>query len=203
MDSQLTASLASIPSALPRCGALRVGGLSGRQFISGLGGDWGTLRLGRQYTPVDDVAGIVGTKGYDVLSVVPIIGNGDYNRVDNAITYLSPAIAGATFQLQYSLGEERVSSNTSKDFAKQVSAHAMYGRGPITAGLSLMQVSDADGTTAGKQGKDAMLLADTAEAMRDRGPRAGGQHRRLRPRARAQRARTTGPGAALPGETLM
>lgn len=135
------------------------GRLFGRQAFLGLGGDWGTLRLGRQYTPMDDVAGIIGTKGYDVLSVVPIIGNGDYNRVDNAITYLSPAIAGATFQLQYSLGEERASTDTSQDFAKQVSAHVMYGRGPITAGLSLMQVADADGTTAGKQGKDAMLLA--------------------------------------------
>ena len=135
------------------------GRLFGRQAFLGLGGDWGTVRLGRQYTPMDDIAGIVGTKTYDVLSVVPIIGNGDYNRVDNAITYLSPSIAGTTFQLQYSLGEERASTNTSKDFAKQVSAHALHASGPLTAGLSLMQVSDADGTTAGKQGRDAMLLA--------------------------------------------
>lgn len=135
------------------------GRLFGRQAFLGLGGDWGTVRLGRQYTPMDDIAGIVGTKTYDVLSVVPIIGNGDYNRVDNAITYLSPSIAGTTFQLQYSLGEERASTNTSKDFAKQVSAHALHASGPLTAGLSLMQVSDADGTTAGKQSRDAMLLA--------------------------------------------
>lgn len=135
------------------------GRLFGRQAFLGLGSDWGTVRLGRQYTPMDDIAGIVGTKGYDVLSVVPIIGNGDYNRVDNAITYLSPAVANTVFQLQYSLGEERASTNTSEDFAKQVSAHALYANGPLTAGLGLMQVTDADGTTAGKQGKDAVLLA--------------------------------------------
>lgn len=135
------------------------GRLFGRQGYVGLGGGWGAVRLGRQYTPMDDIAGIVGTKTYDVLSVVPIIGNGDYNRVDNALTYVSPTVANTVFQLQYSLGEERASTNASADFAKQISAHALYANGPLTAGVSLMQVTDADGVLAGKQGKDAMLLA--------------------------------------------
>lgn len=135
------------------------GRLFGRQGYLGLGGGWGAVRLGRQYTPMDDIASIIGTKVYDVLSVVPIIGNGDYNRVDNAITYVSPTVANTVFQLQYSLGEERASANTSKDFAKQVSAHALYAKGPLTAGISLMQVTDADGVLAGKQGKDALLVA--------------------------------------------
>lgn len=140
-------------------GTLGQGGrLFGRQGYVGLGGGWGTVRLGRQYTPMDDIASIAGTKVYDVMSVVPIIGNGDYNRVDNAITYVSPTIASTVFQLQYSLGEERVSTNTSADFAKQVSAHALYAQGPWTLGLSLMQVADADGVLAGKQGRDALLF---------------------------------------------
>ena len=123
-----------------------------------LGGGWGAVRLGRQYTPMDDIASIIGTKTYDVLSVVPIIGNGDYNRVDNALTYVSPTVANTVFQLQYSLGEERVSTNTSADFAKQASAHALYAHGPLTAGISLMRVTDADGVLAGRQGRDAVLL---------------------------------------------
>ncbi|WP_382324125.1 porin [Hydrogenophaga sp. UC242_50] len=74
-------------------GTLGQGGrLFGRQGYVGLGGNWGTVRLGRQYTPMDDIASIIGTKVYDVVSVVPIIGNGDYNRVDNAITYVSPTV---------------------------------------------------------------------------------------------------------------
>ncbi len=141
-------------------GTLGQGGrLFGRQGYVGLGGGWGAVRLGRQYTPMDDIAGIIGTKTYDVLSVVPIIGNGEYNRVDNALTYVSPTVANTVFQLQYSLGEERASTNTSSNFAKQVSAHALYANGPLTAGISLMQVTDADGVLAGKQGKDAVLLA--------------------------------------------
>ena len=127
-------------------GTLGQGGrLFGRQGYVGLGGGWGTVRLGRQYTPMDDIAGIIGTKVYDVVSVVPIIGNGDYNRVDNAITYVSPTISNTVFQLQYSLGDERVSTNPSADFGKQVSGHALYAQGPWTLGLSLMQVADADG----------------------------------------------------------
>ena len=140
-------------------GTLGQGGrLFGRQGYVGLGGHWGTVRLGRQYTPMDDIASIIGTKVYDVVSVVPIIGNGDYNRVDNAITYVSPTVASTVFQLQYSLGEERASNNASADFGKQVSAHALYAQGPWTLGLSLMQVADADGVLAGKQGKDALLF---------------------------------------------
>jgi len=135
------------------------GRLFGRQGYVGLAGNWGALRLGRQYTPMDDIASIAGTKTYDVVSVVPIIGNGDYNRVDNAITYLSPTVANTVFQLQYSLGEERVSTDPSRRFGQQVSAHALYAAGPWTLGASLMRVSDADGTTAGQQPRNAALLA--------------------------------------------
>lgn len=140
-------------------GASGQGGLLfGRQAYVGLAGSWGAVRLGRQYSPMDDIAGVIGTKTYDVLSVVPIIGNGDYNRVNNAITYLSPAMNGLTIQAQYSLGEERVSSDASADFGKQYSVHALYEKGPWVAGGSYMSVIDANGTTAGKQGKDAVLL---------------------------------------------
>lgn len=130
----------------------------GRQSFVGLTGGFGGVRLGRQYSPMDEIAGVIGTKSYDVLSVVPIIGNGDYNRVDNAITYLSPTVGNTSFQVQYSLGEERASTNASPDFGKQFSLHALHASGPLTAGIGLMRVSDADGTAPGKQGTDAVLL---------------------------------------------
>lgn len=129
----------------------------GRQSFVGLTGGFGGVRLGRQYSPMDDIAGVAGTKTYDVLSVVPVIGNGDYNRVNNAITYLSPSFGGTTLQAQYSLGEERSSSDPSKDFGKQMSLHVLHTSGPLTAGLGLMRVLDANGTTAGKQPQNALL----------------------------------------------
>jgi predicted porin len=133
------------------------GTLFGRQAYVGLAGEFGAVRLGRQYSPMDDVADMVGTKVYDVLSVVPIIGNDDYNRVNNAMTYFTPNLGGFTAQLQYSLGAENQSSNTSKDFQKQYSMNAMYSGGPFSGGLSLMRVLDSNGTTAGKQEIDAVL----------------------------------------------
>lgn len=140
-------------------GALGQGGLAfGRQAYVGLAGPFGAVRLGRQYSPMDDIAGVVGTKTYDVLSVVPIIGNGDYNRVNSAVTYLSPSVAGTTFQAQYSFGDQRPATDTSRDFAKQYSMHALHANGPLTLGLSLMRVIDADSAAAGRQPKNAALL---------------------------------------------
>jgi predicted porin len=120
-------------------GTLAQGGRAfGRQSFVGLAGAFGAVRLGRQYTPMDDIASIVGTKPYDVLTVVPIIGNGDYNRVDNAFTYLSPSFSGLSFQ---------------------TGAHVLYASGPLTLGLGLQRVADADGVTAGEQRVRAALLA--------------------------------------------
>ena len=91
-------------------GELAQGGRGfGRQSYVGLAGGFGAIRLGRQYSPMDEIAGVIGTKSYDVLSVVPIIGNGDYNRVNSAVTYLSPSFGGTSFQVQYSQGDNRAS----------------------------------------------------------------------------------------------
>ena len=141
-------------------GTLAQGGRAfGRQSFVGLAGAFGAVRLGRQYTPMDDIASLVGTKRYDVLTVVPIIGNGDYNRVDNAFTYLSPSFSGLSFQLQHSLGAERASIDASPDFQQQTGAHVLYASGPLTLGLGLQRVADADGATAGDQRVRAALLA--------------------------------------------
>jgi predicted porin len=131
----------------------------GRQSYVGLGGGWGALRLGRQYTAMDGIANIVGTKPYDVLSVVPVIGAGEYQRADNAITYLSPGFGGLSLQLQHSLGAERARSDPSADFQRQSSAHLLYASGPFTLGLGLQRVTDVDGLAPGEQRVNAALLA--------------------------------------------
>ncbi|NIM42751.1 MAG: porin [Hydrogenophaga sp.] len=131
----------------------------GRQSFVGLGGAWGTVRLGRQYTAMDDIANIVGTKPYDVLSVVPVIGNGEFKRADNAMTYLSPSFNGLSFQWQHSLGAERARTDASPGLQRQASAHALYTSGALTLGLGLQRVADADGALAGDQRVHAVLLA--------------------------------------------
>lgn len=137
-------------------GASGQGGLLfGRQSYVGLAGNFGAVRLGRQYSPMDDVAGLVGTKGYDVLSVVPIIGNDTYNRVNGAVTYLSPKVANTTFQAQYSFGNPNAAS---PDFGKQFSVNAIHANGPLTLGASLMRVLDGNAALGGDQAQNATLL---------------------------------------------
>ena len=133
----------------------------GRQSFVGLGGRLGTLRLGRQHTALDEIANLVGTKPYDVLSVVPTVGAGEYQRVDQAITYLSPSFGGLTLQLQHSLASPRAGSEA---FQRQTSAHALYSGGPFSLGLGLMRVADGDGALAGRQRIRAALLAGSYTA---------------------------------------
>lgn len=130
----------------------------GRQSFVALGGGFGAVRLGRQYSPIDDVAGIVGTKTYDLLSVSKVIGVDAYDRLDNTLTYVSPNFAGFTFQLQRSLGQENLPTNASPNQDETTGAHVMYNGGPLSVGFAVVNVSDADGATAGDQERKASIL---------------------------------------------
>lgn len=90
-------------------GALGQGGLLfGRQAYAGLQGRFGTLTLGRQYTPqymtvvfVDPfVSGYAG----DTKNLMSPTGN-SAGRMDNAIKYVSPSFSGVSAELVYGTGE--------------------------------------------------------------------------------------------------
>lgn len=129
-----------------------------RQSFVSLGGGFGAIRLGRQYSPIDDVAGIVGTKTYDLLSVSKVIGVDAFDRLDNTLTYVSPKLGGFTFQLQHSLGAENPTTSTSPDANKTTGAHVMYSGGPLNVGFAVVNVADADGAVAGDQERKASIL---------------------------------------------
>jgi predicted porin len=97
----------------PDTGASGQGGrLFGRQSFAGLGGDWGTVTLGRQWTmlfwsTID--SDIVGPSIYGLGSLDPYIPNA---RVDNSIAYkgtFSDFTIGAT----YSAGRDTVNAGPS------------------------------------------------------------------------------------------
>lgn len=87
-------------------GAAGQGGLVfGRQAVVGLSGGFGTVSLGRQYSPfykvLRDVAdpfeiGLAGTATNVIAG---------YTRVDNMAEYVSPSLAGFTVDLAYGAGE--------------------------------------------------------------------------------------------------
>src|SRR5512133_3114599 len=87
-------------------GTLGQGGLLfGRQMYVGLSGDFGAVRMGRQYSPyylaLRDVAdpfaaGLAGRAGNIMVT---------NTRVNNMINYLTPQFAGFVADLAYGLGE--------------------------------------------------------------------------------------------------
>lgn len=140
-------------------GQLGQGGRSfGRQAFVGLTGGFGAVRLGRQYTPFDDVAGLVGTKTYDVLNVGRAVGVENNDRLDNTITYLTPSIGGLVAQLQYSLGDERSTTDASKNSNKSYSTGGIYRSGGLLLAGAYINIIDVDGTTAGEQRRRAAML---------------------------------------------
>lgn len=88
------------------------GGLGGRQaYLSLEHADRGTLRLGRQYTILHDLADIyaaLGTSSY-ALGTAGYVINDDQLRLNNALTYFSPDFSGLSFRFQ--LGTKETDSN--------------------------------------------------------------------------------------------
>lgn len=135
--------------------------LFGRQAWVELGGRWGTVRLGRQYTPTFD--GLVKVDGFYVNSNVSPInlvtsreGQGAAKaiylaRFDNMIAYRTPNVGGFTGTLAYAPGEAAGSSS-----GRNAGANLMYAKGPLYlyyayqvqyAGTAAAPVADPSRTT--------------------------------------------------------
>lgn len=140
-------------------GQLGQGGRSfGRQAFVGLSSSVGDIRLGRQYTPFDDVAALVGTKTYDVFNVGRAVGVENNDRLDNTITYLTPSLGGLVVQVQYSLGDERATTDASRNSNKSYSTGGVYKSGRVIGGLAFINIIDVDGTLAGDQRRRAGMV---------------------------------------------
>jgi predicted porin len=112
-------------------GTMGQGGLLfGRQAYVGLHGDFGSVLVGRQYTPEYLVvvfadpfgSGYVG----DTKNIVATTGN-SFSRMDNTVKYLSPTLAGWTLELAAAPGE--VSGNNAS--GRQFSGSLAYAAGPL------------------------------------------------------------------------
>jgi predicted porin len=110
--------------------------LFGRQAWVELGGGWGTVRLGRQYTPTFD--GLVKADAFYVNSNVSPInlvtsreGQGTAKavylaRFDNMIAYRTPTIGGVSATLAYAPGEAAGSAS-----GRNAGANLLYANGPL------------------------------------------------------------------------
>lgn len=113
-------------------GTLGQGGLAfGRQSFVGLKGGFGSLSLGRQYTPVALIqaetdafsTGLAGTSA----NLISAGGAGGNNRMDNTVRYAYVAKAGWTADVVYGLGETPGDSRARRQFGGAIG----YVSGPV------------------------------------------------------------------------
>ena len=119
-----------------------------RIAIAGLKGGWGTLTVGRQYTPEFTVtaavdpfaAGLAGSNG-GVLYGAP----GYAQRLDNSVMYVSPNMSGFTAGIGYSSGAE---NNTNMDVGTGFGS-AAAGACPAPAAATVLCTNDKASKTWG------------------------------------------------------
>ncbi|MFP3609451.1 porin [Paraburkholderia sp. SIMBA_050] len=114
-----------------------------RQAYAGLSNDrYGTLTLGRQYTPYFQMVGALGPTG--VLTGATGAHPGDLDALDttlrfnNSVTYTSPTIAGLAFSAQYGLGGVPGSVASGSNF----SAAFRYDYKPFAVAVGYLKLSD-------------------------------------------------------------
>lgn len=111
-------------------GSMGQGGLLfGRQAFVGLKGGFGTVTLGRQYTPQYLTLGAAdpfGT-GYAGTAANLMLLTGTGGRMNNTVKYVTPTFAGLSGELAYGFGE--IAGDTSA--GRNAGAAVTYANGPL------------------------------------------------------------------------
>lgn len=154
-------------------GALAQGGLEfGRKAFVGLSSKtWGTLTAGRQYSSsYDATSGFAsgadwaapglgyGTRAADIDNLNPT------NRIQNAVKYTSPTVAGFTLGVLYSFGN--IAGNFEQNSMKDVGL--AYAYGPLKLGASYVFTSRPYYATFGDQGNSSTSATGTNNNMPSR-----------------------------------
>lgn len=138
-------------------GAATVGSAFSRQAYIGLASkDLGEVRLGRQHSLIYDATAAVDPFGIGLAgNALNFLGNGEYQaRINNAVTYNTPSIAGFAGRVQYGFGEVAGDSSANKS----VGFGGSYNSGNL--GLSLTHATqNFDGVGVNAESTDMLLGA--------------------------------------------
>ena len=125
----------------------------GRQSWVGLSGGFGEVRVGKMWTPYDEVKGS-GAAAFDANIFAPATGvwvsNSYQDRPGNALYYATPSFSGFSAAAMYSFGENKT---TTASAGKIASFNVQYAGGPLAAALAYQTE---------KQG-GASLITDTTK----------------------------------------
>ena len=127
--------------------------LFGRQAFVGLSGGFGTVALGRQYTAYDTLRAatnnVYDSNTFATTGAIWSTGLVDYsNRVNNAISYVSPDFAGFSGAIVYGMGEDKGPSatNPTDTVSGSTSLHIKYANGPLVVGYAHQREKSAVGS---------------------------------------------------------
>ena len=108
----------------------------GRQSWVGLSGGFGEVKLGKMWTPFDEVKGS-GAAAFDANIFAPATfvwaSNSYQDRPGNAVYYSTPSFGGLTAAAMYSFGENKTATTKA---GKIAAVNLAYAAGPIAAALS-------------------------------------------------------------------
>lgn len=108
----------------------------GRQSWVGLSGGFGAVKLGRMWTPYDDISGAT-NPGFDSIAFSPVKNvwaSENYNdKPGNSIYYSTPDFGGFTAAAAYAFGENKTAAVNA---GKIASFNVAYAGGPIYVGLA-------------------------------------------------------------------
>ena len=122
-----------------------------RQAYAGLQGNFGVVKLGRQYNPLYNATSPldpfgVGLAG-DYTHLISVGDGSSKRRVDNSVTYATPStLGGFKFEGLYGFGEQ--AGDSAK--LRQVGFSTSYTNGPIYATLAYNNAKDVTGLLATK-----------------------------------------------------
>ncbi|HET9645906.1 MAG TPA: porin [Burkholderiaceae bacterium] len=119
-----------------------------RQIHVGLSDSWGSVSMGRQYSPLivqqDTFDPAPNTTGYGSAYNSGVLRT--LSRVNNSVVYKSPSIGGFEGSLMYGLGENTLGTR----YGAVLSGSAKYAAGPFAAGLAFLQQGKGDATQEDK-----------------------------------------------------
>jgi len=108
----------------------------GRQSWVGLSGGFGEVKLGKMWTPYDEVKGS-GAAAFDANIFAPAANvwasNGYQDRPGNSVYYSTPSFGGFTAAGLYSFGENKTAAVKA---GKIIAVNAAYAGGPIAAAVA-------------------------------------------------------------------
>ena len=125
-------------------GAVDATGMFAREANVGLMGSFGTVKLGRNYTAYDSLAGATNhtwNSNINVFGTVAGTGLAQYgNRVSNSVIYDSPNFSGFSGSISYGFGEDKTAAASASD---NLSLQVRYADGPLLVGVAYQNQNQA------------------------------------------------------------